>query len=508
MVGADSYATIDTVSDPSSAAAGIGFSATSSTFWQARRPETTLNAIACTWLQSNWKRTGSRRVIRSLLVSLALALLFLWLLPGLLQAQAPVVLTDEEERYPLGLHLALLEDESGTLTIEDVTSPEYADLFVASERETPNFGFTNATYWVRFSVRNESQAIVRWLLEFANNPFYIDFYRPAVEGAGYEVVRTGSALPYDTRDVDHLKYLFDLLLPTGEGQTFYLRVQTEAAYTIPLIVWQPMALSQRYSTQQLISGFIYGVLLIMVAYNLILFFYLRDRSYLYYVLFFGFTLISYLWNDNYAHKYFWPGQGRFNAVAGQLFFVLGMMAMLKFTTSFLSTQERTPRLNRLINFLVIGFAILIPVQFVNLGYSARLVLIGTALSYITVVTAGILVWRRGYRPARYFVLAWALWLTSILVYVLSLFDILPLRLFAEIGSGLGLIVLMLTLSLALADRINLFRQQALDAQMQTLRQQQVFNRTLQEANESLEARMEERSHELEYAQDLIEGCAY
>jgi hypothetical protein len=38
----------------------------------------------------------------------------------------PVLLTDEQGQYPLGLHMSILEDPGGILTIDQVTSPAYA----------------------------------------------------------------------------------------------------------------------------------------------------------------------------------------------------------------------------------------------------------------------------------------------------------------------------------------------------------------------------------------------
>ena len=52
---------------------------------------------------------------------------FLTNLPAWGFAEKPVVLTDEQHHYPLGLHLAFLEDPTRTLTIDDVTAPQYAD---------------------------------------------------------------------------------------------------------------------------------------------------------------------------------------------------------------------------------------------------------------------------------------------------------------------------------------------------------------------------------------------
>ena len=44
-----------------------------------------------------------------------------------------LILTDGQGEYPLGLHLDILEDPSGKLSIEEVASPEFDALFEASQ---------------------------------------------------------------------------------------------------------------------------------------------------------------------------------------------------------------------------------------------------------------------------------------------------------------------------------------------------------------------------------------
>ena len=91
----------------------------------------------------------------------------------------PVVLTDEQGQYPLGLHLEILEDPSGELTIEDVTSPAFDSQFIPSQVAVPNYGYTDSAYWVRVSLDNETLYTNEWLLEigFANTQ-YVDLYIP------------------------------------------------------------------------------------------------------------------------------------------------------------------------------------------------------------------------------------------------------------------------------------------------------------------------------------------
>jgi signal transduction histidine kinase len=312
--------------------------------------------------------------------------------------------------------------------------------------------------------------------------------------------------------VSHPGFVFNLSLTPGEVQIIYVRIESEGALSLPLTIWSQEALAQRDFTKQALNGFVYGVLIIMAGYNFGLFLFLRDRSYLYFVLFLLSLLGSYFWQDNFGHRNLWPNLVRFNAIAGQFFFVLGLIFVLRFTASFLQTRTHVPRLHKVINFLTVAFWVAIPLQFVDLGITARPVLVLTLASVSIIVAVGLIVWRQGFKSARYFLLAWLLLLASNLLFVLSLFDILPLTVFGEVGSQIGLVILILTLSLALADRINVFRQEREDAQAELIHNQQEtlelkneFNIALQASQEELEERVDERTAELTEAKEAAEA---
>jgi hypothetical protein len=299
----------------------------------------------------------------------------------------PVTLTNEQDVYPLGLHLEILEDKDGAWTIEDITSPEISQRFIPSQEETPSFGFTKSTYWARFQAMDMADEPPRWLLSVDANLFFIDVYIPASDPGQFQVTRTGMALPFSAREIEHPRFLFKLPLAAGEGSTIYVRLESESSMSFPMTIWSVEALAQDDLAQQLLNGFIYGVLLIMLGYNLILLLYLKDRSYLYYVLFLFFLLMGFMVDDGFAHRYLWPGQGRINAIGGQLFFVLAIMSALKFTTAFLPTKEDTPRLHKAINILIIALILTLPVLWINIGVSARFTLVLTLIAYILVVPA-------------------------------------------------------------------------------------------------------------------------
>ena len=80
------------------------------------------------------------------------------------------------------MYLEILEDPGGELTIDEVSSPEFAARFIPSQVEVPNYGHSDSAYWVRLRLDNKARQIDEWLLEvgFANM-HYIDLYTPLPE---------------------------------------------------------------------------------------------------------------------------------------------------------------------------------------------------------------------------------------------------------------------------------------------------------------------------------------
>lgn len=333
-----------------------------------------------------------------------------------------IVVDSGDEIYSLAPYLEILEDADGDWTYEDVTASDLASQFVPNEAGDPNFGFTESAYWIRFGVTNEADESVRWLLQLDSILSYVDAYIPTGEGSIVRTVQTGAERPYYPRDIEYPGYNFDLNLEPGEEKIVYLRVESEPALQLPLAVLSQDLLVHEITAGLTIYGLIFGMLLIMIGYHLILFLYLRDVSYLYFVLFLLGSLIGMLWVSDVGHRYIWPDSGRFNTIGGQFSFMLTMVGTLLFTRSFLVTKKYAPRFDKAIIGLALAFLVLMVIQFLNARFTARIGIVLLLLSYVLVFAVGFLVWWRGYRPARYFVLAWMLWLTNSLFYVLSLAD--------------------------------------------------------------------------------------
>jgi signal transduction histidine kinase/PAS domain-containing protein len=379
---------------------------------------------------------------------------------------SPVVLTDDRGRYPLGLHLELLEDSDGQLTIEQVSSPEYDAQFVSSQEKAPNFGYTDSAYWVRFAARNDTTGTHDWRLElgFANMQhvaLFMPLAQPGSSQPDYAVRQTGTFYPFDTRDEAFHHFVFKLSLPVQAEETFYLRFQNDASMTLPLTLWSAEAFARASRSEVFLWGILYGTLLIMFGHSAILFLSIRDKNYLYYSLFLSAFLLFVASFAGHAQQYLWP-----NLVAWNRFSVLSFstalpMTALLFTASFLELSARAPRLNRsLVVLLAVLGLVLLLTPFVSYSLIIRPIVALVIGSFLLTLVSGFVLWRQGYRAARYYGLSWTAFLVSIIVMALARMGLMPSTALTEQSYLAGAVCTALLLALALVDRINLLKSES------------------------------------------------
>jgi len=381
-------------------------------------------------------------------------------LPIPIHAQTPLVLGDGTGEYPLGSRLEILEDKQKVWSIGEVSSPAFNARFMPSPVDVPNFGFTSSAYWARFRVRNDATSTPLWMLEVAFPDMNrIELYQPLSDGSGFRDTRTGNLLPLATRDVAHHNFIFNVGLIPGAEETIYLRFENTGAMRFPVTLWSPERLLQKIYWEQLKLGIFYGALLIMLAYNLFLFFGLRDKNHLYYVCF----LLSFLWTAaslDRLFERFWFSPA-WNRVAAPLFSSLTLIMALKLSAELLTTRIRLPRLHNVVLALQTGLgALIVLIPLISRAVVSTLTLTLLLVSSLIILIAGFLVWRQGHREARNFLWAWTGLLGFISLTTLARLGLLPVSIVIEEGPRIGVILWVSLLSLSLADRFNAEREEA------------------------------------------------
>ena len=80
------------------------------------------------------------------------------------------------------------------------------------------------------------------------------------------------------------------------------------------------------------------------------------------------------------------------------------------------------------------------------------------------LVAGFMSFRKGYRPARFFIIAWFTFLTGNILFSMSSFGIIPSIFITEKGMYIGSLIEVVLLSFALGDRINMMKREKEEAQ--------------------------------------------
>ena len=132
-----------------------------------------------------------------------------------------------------------------------------------------------------------------------------------------------------------------------------------------------------------------------------------------------------------------------------------------------------------------------------------------ALSVVATVAGLTILWvaarqlANGFRAARFFLLAWSALVGFIALVALHTFALIPTHFLTLYGLHIGLALDVVLLSLALADRIRVHERESQLAQRRALANQRALLETTQANERELEARIRERTRELNRANDRL-----
>lgn len=421
---------------------------------------------------------------------------------GLLPMIASAVDFDEHtQRLPLGQIMAVLEDPDRNATIEEVIALDAAGKFVKSQEQVLNAGYSRSAFWLRVDLNYRADLPAehsRWWLELAYPPLdYLDLYLPDEDGSYNLAQRSGDALPFHERQIKQRNHLFELKLAPNQPKRIYLRLESQGSIQIPLTLWAPVAYLEEQSGHIYVLAIIYGVLLVMLFYNLFIYLSVRDRSYLFYILYiasFGLYQVSV---NGLGVQYLWPNWPWWaNASTPFLIGAAGLFGC-QFARSFLHTSDHSPWIDRALLLLMALGAL---TMFLSLAASYALALrMATmlALWFILVIfVAGIVAWHRGMRVARYFLIAWSAFLIGGQINTLMVLGYLPHMFLTMYAGQIGSALEVALLSLALADRINMMKEERARVLEETGRKLEEMNRELAESNRLKDQFLANVTHEL------------
>lgn len=366
-----------------------------------------------------------------------------------------------------------------------------------------------AAYWSALNIQRPAPE-QKWVLEIITpQTEYVKVFFPVGDTAWISH-ESGYLMPWDNRVYRHKNFVFDV--PGNLDQRRSVLVKVISSNGVLLIYkLQSQQNFTAYALREYIAlGLFYGTIILLIIYNLILFFTLREWVYLFYCLSLACAAGNTMSNDGLGFAFVWPNHPDWSAPLGLRFFALGFLLFYTaYAFFFFSREDRLYKLR---------YALLFPTTIYLCYYGLRLILTGGAfqfdrffiLPFLSIFIIYAWAWYRGFHSARFFLLGNAFALVAILIDQLRLLGIINGTVFTVYSFNAGIVLESLTLSLAMADRLHFFRKQEARSREQLineLRQNERLKQQLitqlqekeklkDQVNRELENKVAERTAEL------------
>lgn len=404
----------------------------------------------------------------------------------------------------LGPYLEFLEDPDGKLELDDIRSQQGSGNWIRPGSKAPGFGYTDSVFWARLTLPTAPEDDARYLLEISYPVLDKVLVYAIREGEIVSSFHLGDRIPYRQRPIDHPNLIFPLELSPDQETNLYLRVETSSSLQVPLTLWRSDDLVTKSWEHGSLWALFYGSLLVLAVYNLLIFFAVRERSYLYYV----FYVLSMATLTAAIHgvtfKAFWPGTQGWNDTVLVLALSGMVIAPSLFTSQFLQVGLARPRLDKVLHILAgIGVLTAVGAFFLPYGTIMVITIVASAITIVACFSTGIARWRDGYHAARYYNLAWTFMLSGGLILAFNKLGVLPRNGFTENAAQAGTLIEVLLLSFAMANRMNWERQQREEAQREAAEVQKRLLDSQIEMNRQLDEKVRERTEALEEANEKL-----
>jgi methyl-accepting chemotaxis protein len=353
-------------------------------------------------------------------------------------------------------HVEFLEDKSNSITINDVSRRAVGWKPVPGS--SVNFGFVNHAYWFRFTLRNamEHKENLYFEINYAMLD-YVEFFLPQKKGE-FRVVKTGRMYPFKQREIVDRNFLFTLNDDPGP-YTYYLKVTTTSSLNFTPTILSHSGYITRLSIDYPIWWMYFGLMLVMAIYNLFVLISIRDRSYLYYVLFIVSYAVLQGSLSGHSYQYLWPNLMWWGSRSIPVLMCCSVCTMGLFTRSYMDAGNKFKKLNKVLIFLIIIPTAVWMILSLVVSYpvaikgATMLTFVGTTVPFICILVAAFL----GSRESIYGSIALSTLSIASVVYILKTIGLLPTNMATSHAPLIGSALLVVLFGFGLTDKINTLR---------------------------------------------------
>ncbi len=367
----------------------------------------------------------------------------------------------ESELPVIDLHPLLLDQEITPFISYQVNNLDEKNidwtLFKKLENNELKINYTDKNIWILFRIRNDlKQPIERTLKIDSNLTGNLELFQKSENGQLRTLGITGSAIPFYQRILPLMHPGFKIVLNAGVNE-FLLKRSSHHRLDAKFYLGSYESFIRTESAEQSLYFLYIGGILILNLYNIIIYFFFRDRSYIYYSIFSISFLALVLNTKGFLDEVFYFEQFTLSNYL-LVFSAFTNFAAHLFAIKFLELRKTTPKMvfGNYVIMICSVFLMLWPFldflqpHYYIAGYIVDFLIV---ISMIFLISEGVYLFRKKEPTALYFLVSWMFLFSAALVWFGMYAGVFAKSVFVDNILLAGGVLEMLTLSLGLVQKI-------------------------------------------------------
>lgn len=419
-------------------------------------------------------------------------------------------LTQVQHDYPLGYWWRWYVDLDNNTRIDRAIQLPKA-LWEPSRDNQPNLGFVGNPVWFHTVVENHAPQSAWYLVIDYPLIRELDVYYVR-NGRVLESYSVGDRFEFSARPVLNRNFIFPFNFDSAGPMEIYVRMGGSYAVQMPASIMTSEQLLERETYALLPHGLFFGFVLMMAFYNLFLFLSTREAAYFFYTLF-TVNIGMFQWvQQGFAFQFFWPHEIGWQNISTSIFIHTSLISSYLFVISFLELRRYLRSIYWISCLMMtISVVMIASVPWINEFWVMNIGVMLSVPATLLATIGGWVVWKKGRDDARFFSLAWAIFLVGVLLLALNKLGLVPRNFMTEHGAEIGTVIELTLLAFALAARINRERNQRLGLERRTHELERAALAAKEQAldleklnSEQLEFRVRQRTVDLQKAMSELE----
>lgn len=368
--------------------------------------------------------------------------------------------------HPIGDKAYVFVESDQALSFDQVLEVDAKNKFTERQQEVLTFGLGAMPVWIKLALHNDEAEIQHKRLII--DASWLDDVQVYIRSQGstqLQQYHVGDNYPFSNRPIQTRTFHFKALFPPGDSDVF-IRVATDDPMVVPIYLMGESDSNNQSVVTQYGYGFGYGVLMALLAYNLMLFFGLREVRYLLYAVYLTTFTLANIAYTGHGFYWLWPESLIWQQWSIPLLIMGFGISGLIFAVHFLDTREYARRLYYGCHILMgVASVVLLATYLAD----ARSIAFLWSFSFLTIYLILMIVLGikglENHRPsARYFLLAMVAGLAGVAISMFSAWGYLPFNNWSFNAAQIGTVIEAILLAFALSYRFRHVEEQKVNAE--------------------------------------------